>query len=169
MSVTSHLKDLLTKMGGTPKVGDSTSVLIDKIEDVYDSSGSGGGESDVIFKVNILLDESSATPRYKFDKTVREIFAAIADNKSVYACYSYLNYPAPIENDMGNYLIGLPPKYIFAISEHVDANGGNTYHILSDPDESYECTSGDNDRRVPPLNDFMSDGLDDYFYVLCSR
>ena len=45
MSVTSHLKDLLTKMGGTPKNGDSTSVLIDKIEDVYNGSGSGGGGS----------------------------------------------------------------------------------------------------------------------------
>ena len=45
MSVTSHLKDLLIKMGGTPKNGDSTSVLIDKIEDVYDGSGSDGGSS----------------------------------------------------------------------------------------------------------------------------
>ena len=54
MSVTSHLKDLLTKMGGTPKNGDSTSVLIDKIEDVY--NGSGGGSSGGVSSYNDLTD-----------------------------------------------------------------------------------------------------------------
>ena len=68
MSVTSHLKDLLTKMGGTPKNGDSTSVLIDKIEDVYNGSGSGEGSStnSGIFFVTVYADTANVPedPRY---------------------------------------------------------------------------------------------------------
>ena len=91
MSVTSHLKDLLTKMGGTPKNGDSTSVLIDKIEDVY-ASGSGGGSSasDLPLVVTIYADDAvdgevdnTAEVTLKLNKTFSEILRAHTDNRQI--------------------------------------------------------------------------------------
>lgn len=91
MSVTSHLKDLLTKMGGTPKNGDSTSVLIDKIEDVY-ASGSGGGSSasDLPLVVTIYADDAvdaeednAADVTLKLNKTFSEILRAHTDNRQI--------------------------------------------------------------------------------------
>ena len=92
MSVTSHLKDLLTKMGGTPKDGDSTSVLIDKIEDVYDDSGSGGGSSasDLPLVVTIYADDAvdgdvdnTAEVTLQLNKTFSEILRAHTDNRQI--------------------------------------------------------------------------------------
>ena len=82
-SVTSHLKDLLTKMGGTPKAGDSTSVLIDKIEDVY--GGSGGNGSLVLHLVR--YEDPTYGSSTRVDKTVREIIDALKNKKNVYLSY----------------------------------------------------------------------------------
>lgn len=100
MSVTSHLKDLLTKMGGTPKDGDSTSVLIDKIEDVYDGSGSGGGGSsdssnkNVIVYLDDIVDVQTGDPAssginliFKLNKTIGEILDYYDNGLDVNFCF----------------------------------------------------------------------------------
>ena len=93
MSVTSHLKDLLTKMGGTPKDGDSTSVLIDKIEDVYNGAGGGGSSSDD-FVIKIYADtavdsemDSKVLVTLRLDKTLREISEALQSRRTMYCSY----------------------------------------------------------------------------------
>lgn len=83
MSVTSHLKDLLTKMGGTPKDGDSTSILIDKIEDVYASGNSESSDSankNVIVYLDDIVDVQTGDPTssginliFKLNKTIGKI------------------------------------------------------------------------------------------------
>ena len=100
MSVTSHLKDLLTKMGGTPKDGDSTSVLIDKIEDVYNGAGGGGSSSDD-FVIKIYADtavdsetDSKVLATLRLDKTLREISEALQSRRTMY-CY----YDIPLWNE----------------------------------------------------------------------
>ena len=82
MSVTSHLKDLLIKMGGTPKNGDSTSILIDKIEDVYNGSGSGGGSGT---DSNVLI--ANATWLLASNDPMREQFEAMIYEQSPEATY----------------------------------------------------------------------------------
>lgn len=74
MSVTSHLKDLLTKMGGTPKNGDSTSVLIDKIEDVYATGGGGGSDtgSNVLIANATWLLASNDPMRESFEELIHD-------------------------------------------------------------------------------------------------
>ncbi len=96
MSVTSHLKDLLTKMGGTPKNGDSTSVLIDKIEDVYGGSGSGGGNSGGVSSYNDLTDRPfDVTKDYVtlFEETV-----TVEEQSGVYG--AQLAYTGTLDEDI---------------------------------------------------------------------
>lgn len=121
MSVTSHLKDLLTKMGGTPKDGDSTSVLIDKIEDVYNGSGSGGGGSsggsgDNLI-VTIYADDMVDNPKdtyavnvtLKMNRTYNEILNAYETGKNIDFIFETKRMPPMVESltpsDLYNQLI----------------------------------------------------------------
>lgn len=83
-SVTSHLKDLLSKMGGSPKDGDSTSILIDKIEDLY-AGGKGRNGSLVLHLVR--YEDPTYGSSTRVDKTVREIIDAFKNKKNVYLSY----------------------------------------------------------------------------------
>lgn len=94
MSVTSHLKDLLTKMGGTPKTGDSTSVLIDKIEDVY--NGSSGGGSAGVSSYNDLTDRPFDVTK---DYTVLFEETVTAEESPDGICRANLAYAEIVNND----------------------------------------------------------------------
>lgn len=94
MSVTSHLKDLLTKMGGTPKDGDSTSVLIDKIEDVYDGSSEGGSAG--VSSYNDLTDRPFDVTK---DYTVLFEETVTAEESPDGICSANLAYAEIVNND----------------------------------------------------------------------
>lgn len=91
MSVTSHLKDILTKMEGSPEDGDSTTILLDKIEDVYGENGSSQAQSDDSFVINVSLSEDESM--YVTDKTTAETIEAMRSGKVVYLDLTYMKFP----------------------------------------------------------------------------